>query len=234
MISGVGVLTRARTEKATRIEGPVGHSRHRVIQARGNPPPHRFPVVSHIALPRCRAIMPLAGKSASRQDENTLVGSVAAPPFIYSLRNQQRVNQPETVSRPCEGLLPGVGPDGRTSKDYAIVSTVFDSQTGELLIAAAGITQYGTRAAGGVPDRSARDGCVRAPCPAGRQKKFAGSAPHAGGRRDAGASSHSHGACLVGRSSQFRERIPYLVLQRRRSGTASHRLPALSACYSGP
>jgi hypothetical protein len=39
-------------------------------------------------------------------------------------------------------------PDGRTTEDYAIVSRVFDSQTGELLIAAAGITQYGTRAAG--------------------------------------------------------------------------------------
>lgn len=39
-------------------------------------------------------------------------------------------------------------PDGRTTEDYAIVSRVFDSKTGELLIAAAGITQYGTRAAG--------------------------------------------------------------------------------------
>jgi len=39
-------------------------------------------------------------------------------------------------------------PDGRTSEDYVIVSRVFDSDTGELLISAAGITQYGTRAAG--------------------------------------------------------------------------------------
>lgn len=38
--------------------------------------------------------------------------------------------------------------DGRTTEDYAIISRVFDSKTGELLIAAAGITQYGTRAAG--------------------------------------------------------------------------------------
>ncbi len=44
--------------------------------------------------------------------------------------------------------LPDLGPDGRTPEDYAIVSRVFDSKTGELLIAAAGITQYGTRAAG--------------------------------------------------------------------------------------
>jgi hypothetical protein len=44
--------------------------------------------------------------------------------------------------------LPNLAPDGRTPEDYAIVSRVFDSKTGELLIAAAGITQYGTRAAG--------------------------------------------------------------------------------------
>ncbi len=44
--------------------------------------------------------------------------------------------------------LPNLAPDGRTPEDYAIVSRVFDSETGELLIAAAGITQYGTRAAG--------------------------------------------------------------------------------------
>jgi hypothetical protein len=44
--------------------------------------------------------------------------------------------------------LPNLAPDGRTPEDYAIVSRVFDSNTGELLIAAAGITQYGTYAAG--------------------------------------------------------------------------------------
>ncbi len=44
--------------------------------------------------------------------------------------------------------LPGMTPDGRTTEDYAIVSRVFDSNTGELLIVAAGITQYGSRAAG--------------------------------------------------------------------------------------
>lgn len=44
--------------------------------------------------------------------------------------------------------LPELAPDGRTPEDYAIVSRVFDSKTGEILIAAAGITQYGTRAAG--------------------------------------------------------------------------------------
>jgi hypothetical protein len=39
-------------------------------------------------------------------------------------------------------------PSGRTNEDYAIVARVFHSRTGELLITAAGITQYGTRSAG--------------------------------------------------------------------------------------
>lgn len=44
--------------------------------------------------------------------------------------------------------LPNLAPDGRTSEDYAIVSRVFDSRSGQFLVAAAGITQYGSRAAG--------------------------------------------------------------------------------------
>ncbi len=44
--------------------------------------------------------------------------------------------------------LPHVSADGETAEDYAIVSRVFSSETGQVLIAAAGITQYGTRAAG--------------------------------------------------------------------------------------
>jgi hypothetical protein len=51
-------------------------------------------------------------------------------------------------TRNQEYTLSNLAPDGRTPEDYAIVSRVFDSMTGELLIAAAGITQYGTRAAG--------------------------------------------------------------------------------------
>lgn len=41
-----------------------------------------------------------------------------------------------------------LAPDGRTPEDYAIVSRLTDSATGQTLLAAAGITQYGTRAAG--------------------------------------------------------------------------------------
>jgi hypothetical protein len=41
-----------------------------------------------------------------------------------------------------------VAPDGKTPEDYAVVSRLIDSASGQLLITAAGITQYGTRAAG--------------------------------------------------------------------------------------
>lgn len=41
-----------------------------------------------------------------------------------------------------------IGADGKPSDDYAIVARVLDSRTGELLITIAGVTQYGTGAAG--------------------------------------------------------------------------------------
>jgi len=66
---------------------------------------------------------------------------------------------------------PSLGPDGRTSEDYAIVSRVFDSKTGELLIAAAGITQYGTRAAGEFLTSPQAMGALGRIAPAGWQKK---------------------------------------------------------------
>ena len=44
--------------------------------------------------------------------------------------------------------LSGLAPDGKTNEDYAVVTRLYDSATGHLLISAAGITQYGTRTAG--------------------------------------------------------------------------------------
>jgi hypothetical protein len=44
--------------------------------------------------------------------------------------------------------LSNLAADGKTPEDYAVVSRLFSSGTGQLLISAAGITQYGTRAAG--------------------------------------------------------------------------------------
>ncbi len=44
--------------------------------------------------------------------------------------------------------LAELAPDGKTPEDYAVVSRLVDSATGQVLVSAAGITQYGTRAAG--------------------------------------------------------------------------------------
>jgi len=42
----------------------------------------------------------------------------------------------------------GLAPDGKADEDYAIVSRVFHSKSGQWVVGAAGVTQYGTRAAG--------------------------------------------------------------------------------------
>lgn len=44
--------------------------------------------------------------------------------------------------------LTQLAPDGKTPEDYALVTRVFSAETGGFLVSAAGITQYGTRAAG--------------------------------------------------------------------------------------
>jgi hypothetical protein len=43
---------------------------------------------------------------------------------------------------------PAISPGGKVTEDYAIVSRVFQSQSGQVMISAAGITQYGSQAAG--------------------------------------------------------------------------------------
>jgi hypothetical protein len=44
--------------------------------------------------------------------------------------------------------VPGLGPDGSTKEDYAIASRVRSAKTGQVFVFIAGVTQYGTRAAG--------------------------------------------------------------------------------------
>jgi hypothetical protein len=58
-------------------------------------------------------------------------------------------------------------PNGRTPEDYAIVSRLFHPKTGRIMVAVAGITQYGTQAAGEfVTDGPLLEEAVRA-APAG-------------------------------------------------------------------
>lgn len=60
---------------------------------------------------------------------------------------------------------------GKVSEDYAIVSRIFQSETGEVMITAAGITQYGTRAAGEFLSNPASLNELASRAPAGWQKK---------------------------------------------------------------
>jgi hypothetical protein len=67
--------------------------------------------------------------------------------FIFDQRNGVKMVVDRSVANRVWALK-DIAPDGRTKEDYAIISRIFDSKTGQFLIAAAGITQYGTRAAG--------------------------------------------------------------------------------------
>jgi hypothetical protein len=42
---------------------------------------------------------------------------------------------------------PSISANGKVAEDYAIVSRIFESQSGQVMISVAGITQYGSRAA---------------------------------------------------------------------------------------
>lgn len=60
---------------------------------------------------------------------------------------------------------------GKVTEDYVIISRIFQSETGEMLITAAGITQYGTRAAGEFLTNPANFEAIAKQAPAGWQKK---------------------------------------------------------------
>ncbi len=66
--------------------------------------------------------------------------------FVFEQENGVRLIRDRNEKKAWR--LENQAPDGKTPEDYAIVSRLFDSATGQMLITAAGITQYGTRAAG--------------------------------------------------------------------------------------
>lgn len=66
--------------------------------------------------------------------------------FVFQQDQRQRRIFDQSTKKSY--LLKDLAPDGKSPEDYAIVSRLTDSATGQMLIAAAGITQYGTRAAG--------------------------------------------------------------------------------------
>ncbi len=90
-----------------------------------------------------------------RSSPSVLIGAFSN---LYTLEMQDRLRyvfeQEDGVRRIRDRTdgrtwsLGSLAPDGKTPEDYALVSRLFDSGTGQLLITAAGITQYGTRSAG--------------------------------------------------------------------------------------
>lgn len=66
--------------------------------------------------------------------------------------------------------LPDLAPDGRTKEDYVIVSRLFHPKTGRLVVALAGITQYGTHAAGEFVTDSEALAAANLPAPRGWER----------------------------------------------------------------
>ncbi len=66
--------------------------------------------------------------------------------FVFEQDGSARRIRDRAANRTWQ--LPRLAPDGKTPEDYAVVTRLFDSASGQPLISAGGITQYGTRAAG--------------------------------------------------------------------------------------
>jgi hypothetical protein len=66
--------------------------------------------------------------------------------FVFEQEGSLRRIRDTSNGRTWE--LQHIAPDGKTPEDYAIVSRLLKSESGKAVITAAGITQYGTRAAG--------------------------------------------------------------------------------------
>jgi len=82
-------------------------------------------------------------------------------PFVFIQENGIRGIRERAVPRNT-WYLRSLQSDGKTSEDYAIVARLFDSGTMEPLVFVAGITQYGTQAAGEfIADESSFAAAVR-------------------------------------------------------------------------
>lgn len=67
--------------------------------------------------------------------------------FVFEFKDGRKI----VLDRSGKGQAwapPSMPPNGKVSEDYAIVSRVFDTKSGQIVVAVAGITQYGTQAAG--------------------------------------------------------------------------------------
>ncbi len=85
----------------------------------------------------------LLGAFSNRWTERTLTKM----PYVFVERDSLRFIQEQTGNKRT-WTLPQLGADGKTDEDFAIVSRVLDAETGQFLVTAAGISGFGSRAAG--------------------------------------------------------------------------------------
>ncbi len=73
--------------------------------------------------------------------------SVSKEPFIFAQKGPDRLIE-ERDGQHRQWTPPHLRADGRTGEDFALVSRLVDSETGKFLVTAAGISGFGSRAAG--------------------------------------------------------------------------------------
>lgn len=73
--------------------------------------------------------------------------SVSQEPFFFTQKGAERFIE-ERDGKHRQWTPPHLGADGKTGEDFALVTRLVDSETGKFLVTAAGISGYGSRAAG--------------------------------------------------------------------------------------
>jgi hypothetical protein len=73
--------------------------------------------------------------------------SVSQEPFVFAQKGPIRLIEERDRQR-REWISPHLRADGRTGEDFALVSRLVNSETGKFLVTSAGISGYGSRAAG--------------------------------------------------------------------------------------
>lgn len=73
--------------------------------------------------------------------------SVSKEPFIFAQKGPDRLIEERDGQR-RQWAPPHLRADGKTGVDFALVSRVVDSETGKFLVTAAGVSGFGSRAAG--------------------------------------------------------------------------------------
>lgn len=97
----------------------------------------------------------LLGAFSNRWTERAM----SRTPYVFVEKDSVRSIEERAGGR-RSWTLPRLGADGKTDEDYAIVSRILDAETGQFLVTAAGISGFGSRAAGYLltrPEQMARE-----------------------------------------------------------------------------